>query len=125
MNPVVTAEAAAGPIPAVRPDWPAAPPVGAAFSLRGGGVSAPPFDSLNLGAHVGDDPAAVAENRRRLRAALGLVTPDHGTIRVLGAPPRRGNPAIGYIPQSRRATAQLRIAGPELMLPRPWRPRSR
>jgi zinc/manganese transport system ATP-binding protein len=51
-----------------------------------------------------------------LRAALGLVTPDHGDIRVLGAAPRRGNPAIGYIPQSRRATAQLRIAGTELLL---------
>lgn len=37
-----------------------------------GGVSAAPYDSLNLGDHVGDDPAAVAENRRRLRAAAGL-----------------------------------------------------
>ena len=32
----------------------------------------PPFDSLNVGAHVGDAPAAVAENRRRVRAALAL-----------------------------------------------------
>lgn len=37
---------------------------------RIGGVSLPPRDSLNLGAHVGDDPAAVQENRRRLRQAL-------------------------------------------------------
>ena len=50
------------------------------------------------------------------RAALGLVRQDHGTIDVLGGRPRRGNPAIGYIPQSRRATAQLRIAGTELLL---------
>ncbi|MHA3902085.1 peptidoglycan editing factor PgeF [Castellaniella sp. WN] len=37
---------------------------------RAGGVSQAPRDSLNLGAHVGDDPAAVEENRRRLRRAL-------------------------------------------------------
>lgn len=42
-----------------------------AFTERGGGVSRAPFASLNLGAHVGDDPAAVGENRRRVLAALG------------------------------------------------------
>lgn len=42
------------------------------FSLRSGGVSAPPFDSLNLGFHVGDDRMAVQENRRRLAAAQNL-----------------------------------------------------
>ncbi|ORW28716.1 laccase [Mycobacterium paraense] len=41
-------------------------------TTRAGGVSAPPFDSFNLGDHVGDDPAAVAANRKRLAAALGL-----------------------------------------------------
>lgn len=41
-------------------------------TTRSGGVSAPPFDSFNLGDHVGDDPAAVAANRARLAAALGL-----------------------------------------------------
>ncbi len=56
----------------LTPEWPAPPGVHAAFTLRSGGVSQAPFDSLNLGAHVGDDPAAVAENRRRLRAQLGL-----------------------------------------------------
>lgn len=42
-----------------------------AFTERTGGVSAPPFDTLNLGTHVNDDPVAVAENRRRVLAALG------------------------------------------------------
>jgi zinc/manganese transport system ATP-binding protein len=51
-----------------------------------------------------------------LRAALGLVSVEQGNIAVLGAPPRRGNPAIGYIPQSRRAAAQLSIIGSELLL---------
>ena len=41
-------------------------------TTRAGGVSSPPFDTFNLGDHVGDDPAAVAANRKRLTAALGL-----------------------------------------------------
>ncbi|OBB97068.1 laccase [Mycobacterium sp. 852002-30065_SCH5024008] len=39
---------------------------------RAGGVSGPPFDTFNLGDHVGDDPAAVTANRDRLAAAIGL-----------------------------------------------------
>jgi YfiH family protein len=39
-------------------------------TTRAGGVSAPPFDSFNLGDHVGDDPAAVAANRKRLADAV-------------------------------------------------------
>ena len=42
------------------------------FSERGGGISEPPFSSLNLGSHVGDDPVAVDENRRRMLDTLGL-----------------------------------------------------
>jgi len=56
----------------IAPDWPAPPGVRAAFTLRMGGVSAAPFDSLNVGAHVGDADAAVTENRRRVRAQLRL-----------------------------------------------------
>ena len=44
----------------------------AVVTTRHGGVSGAPYDSLNLGDHVGDDHAAVAENRRRLAAALGV-----------------------------------------------------
>ena len=54
------------------PDWEAPAGVRAAFTLRAGGVSVAPYDSLNLGAHVGDAPAAVAENRQRVHALLGL-----------------------------------------------------
>lgn len=43
-----------------------------AFTDRNGGVSAPPFDSLNLAARVGDDPERVAENRARVAAAAGF-----------------------------------------------------
>ena len=41
-------------------------------STRSGGVSAPAYDSFNVGDHVGDDPTAVAANRKRLAAAIGL-----------------------------------------------------
>jgi len=56
----------------IVPDWPAPGTVRAAATLRSGGVSKGDFASLNLAAHVGDDPAAVAENRRRVREALRL-----------------------------------------------------
>src|ERR1700761_7448718 len=41
-------------------------------TTRAGGVSKPPFDTFNLGDHVGDDPAAVAANRARLAKAIKL-----------------------------------------------------
>lgn len=43
-----------------------------AVTDRHGGVSTGPYGSLNLGDHVGDDPGAVAENRRRVAEAAGL-----------------------------------------------------
>jgi YfiH family protein len=54
------------------PEWPAPANVRAAFTLRTGGVSVAPFDSLNLGIHVGDRTEAVTENRRRVNHRLGL-----------------------------------------------------
>ncbi len=45
------------------------------FAGRGGGVSAPPYGTLNLSRHVGDLPQAVAENRRRA-ISRGAPTPD-------------------------------------------------
>jgi hypothetical protein len=52
------------------PDWPAPVNVHAVMTTRAGGVSPAPFDSFNPASHVGDDPAAVAENRRLLRLSL-------------------------------------------------------
>ncbi len=53
------------------PDWPAPAGVRAVFTTRAGGVSAPPYGSLNLGDHVGDRPAQVASNRSVLQQTLG------------------------------------------------------
>ncbi|MEO9180862.1 MAG: polyphenol oxidase family protein [Acidimicrobiales bacterium] len=53
---------------------------------RFGGVSAAPYDALNLGSHVGDDPANVRENRRRVAEAIAvpldnlvIIHQTHGT----------------------------------------------
>ena len=54
------------------PHWDAPATVRAACTLRTGGASAAPFESLNLAGRVGDEPAAVAENRRRVGSALSL-----------------------------------------------------
>ncbi|MFM7786093.1 MAG: peptidoglycan editing factor PgeF [Gammaproteobacteria bacterium] len=59
-------------IDVLGPDQPLAPGVQALSTRRAGGVSTGPWASFNLGDHVGDDPAAVGENRARLREALGL-----------------------------------------------------
>jgi hypothetical protein len=52
------------------PDWPAPPTVKALQTTRLGGVSPAPYDSLNLGDHVGDDTHLVARNRQLLAALL-------------------------------------------------------
>jgi polyphenol oxidase len=54
------------------PDWPVEG-VSALMTTRHGGVSAAPFDSLNLGAAVNDDPGAVESNRARLARAVGAT----------------------------------------------------
>lgn len=57
--------------------WPAlAGSVDAAVTTRRGGVSVGSYESLNLGLHVGDDPAAVVENRRRTAHAFGARLSD-------------------------------------------------
>ncbi|HEY7986322.1 MAG TPA: peptidoglycan editing factor PgeF [Methylophilaceae bacterium] len=50
----------------IIPDWPAPANVKTLQTTRGGGYSQPPYDSLNFGDHVGDDPMAVAKNRQSL-----------------------------------------------------------
>jgi purine-nucleoside/S-methyl-5'-thioadenosine phosphorylase / adenosine deaminase len=82
------------------PDWPAPAGVRAAFTLRTGGVSAAPYDSLNMGAAIGDSPEAVAENRRLVSEALrfprepGWLEQVHGThVVVLDSGPDVGGRA--------------------------------
>lgn len=62
-------------LPLLRAEWPAPANVHAVVTTRLGGVSLAPWDSLNLGNHVGDDPAHVRQNRERLLGALQAIAP--------------------------------------------------
>jgi YfiH family protein len=73
--------------PWLRADWPAPAGIVALTTLRGDaqvGASRPPFDCFNLGGHCGDDPVAVAENRRQLRRLAALPAEPHWLRQVHG-----------------------------------------
>jgi len=72
----------------IRPSTPLFEQVHVASTTRLGGISLPPYDSLNVGDHVGDDPQHVQTNRERLLAHLGITHAQwlkqvHGTQCVL------------------------------------------
>jgi YfiH family protein len=68
----------------IIPDWPAPKNVRALQTTRNGGVSATPYDSLNLGDHVGDAPLAVERNRMSLQSLFASepvwLKQVHGTV---------------------------------------------
>ncbi|WP_437113604.1 peptidoglycan editing factor PgeF [Streptomyces roseoverticillatus] len=85
-----------------------------AFTDRWGGVSAAPFDELNLGGAVGDDPAAVRANRERAAKSLGLDPADvvwmhqvHGRdVAVVDGPWRTADvPPVDGVVTARRGLA--------------------
>lgn len=92
------------------------------FSLRTGGVSAPPFDSLNLARTVGDRPEHVAENHRRLARSIGYdaeqlceVSQVHGAavIRVtagLEVPALRASEADALVSDASGRAVGVRVA---------------
>jgi YfiH family protein len=95
MRPGVPGHDPLAPLPVLSPEWPAPPQVKALSTLRRGGVSEGAFGladasegGLNLGEHVGDDPACVAVNRALLQARvpgpIRWMQQVHG-IRVLDA----------------------------------------
>jgi len=94
--------------------WDAPPGVRAFSTVRTGGLSAPPFDSLNLGAHVGDDPDRVRQNRALVRQGRGWAAEPlwlnqvHGTTVVRaedhpaeGLPGAPGPTADGAVTRTR------------------------
>ena len=68
----------------IIPDWPVPAHVRALQTTRAGGVSLAPYESLNLGSHVGDAPLHVARNRQRLGSLLPSepvwLEQVHGTV---------------------------------------------
>ena len=103
-------------------DWEAAG-VRAAFPAREGGVSTPPYASLNLGLSVGDEPADVLENRRRLAETLGLP------IEPLVVPAQVHGTRLGRWTSRTRGVARLsrlrRVADTDALLTATPGPRSR
>src|SRR5512133_3424730 len=92
------------------------------FTTRDGGVSAPPYDRLNLGGTVGDEPARVEENWRRLEAATGLrfarVRQVHGTrcLRATAAtPPAEAADAVVSVPAGVAACVSVADCVPVLV----------
>jgi polyphenol oxidase len=76
------------------------PGVRAGFTTRAGGVSAAPWDSLDLGLHVGDDPDRVLVNRGRVERWLGgrvaFAAQVHGAdVLVLEREPSPGQVEVG------------------------------
>lgn len=89
-------------------DWPAPRAVRAGITLRTGGSSVAPWDSNNVGLHVGDDPAAVAANRAALGNALALPAEPLWLDQVHGCSVWLGG---GVPPQPPRADAAVARAG--------------
>jgi zinc/manganese transport system ATP-binding protein len=84
---------------------------GAAIALGGRTI----WQGVELSVQPGEFLAILGPNgagkSTLLKAILGLVPLSRGTISVLGHPARRGNAAIGYVPQRRHFEADVRVRG--------------
>ena len=97
------------------PQWPAPPAVHAVCTTRAGGRSVAPYDSLNLGDHVGDDPRAVGANRAVLAQALAarpvFLQQVHGSgVVVLDAQTPHGTPADACYTRERGVACTIMVA---------------
>ena len=102
-------------LPGLVPVWPAPARVKAFMSTREGGVSPPPWASLNLGAHVGDDPSRVERNRALLQCALGarplFLDQVHGTgVVTLTGPENTGVQADACITETAGLACTIMVA---------------
>jgi zinc/manganese transport system ATP-binding protein len=86
-------------------------------ALRLGGR--PVLREVSLDLHAGEFVGLIGTNgagkTTLLRVILGLLRPDSGTVRVLGQPLRRGNPAIGYVPQKQQLDPETPLRGRDLV----------
>lgn len=97
------------------PDWPAPKGVHAVFTTRAGGVSALPYDSMNLGTHVGDALEHVAANRTLLQQATATrsiyLNQVHGTeVLTLDANTADGQPADACVTTQRKLACTIMVA---------------
>lgn len=99
----------------IIPDWPAPAAVRALFTTRTGGVSSAPFDSMNLGAHVGDKAGAVQANRDFLQRATGtravFLEQVHGNkVLAISAQTPDGQTADASITDRRKLACTIMVA---------------
>jgi YfiH family protein len=99
----------------MTPQWPAPQNVRAVCTTRSGGRSLPPYDSLNLGDHVGDAAPAVASNRALFAEALAarpvFLTQVHGLHAVqLAEETRDGTQADGCVTTTPRVACTIMVA---------------
>ena len=91
------------------PDWPAPAGVRALFTTRAGGTSAAPYDTMNLGDHVGDVPERVAANRALLGQSMGaapvFLQQVHGTAVLAVRPDTAHGPPADATTTSQRGVA--------------------
>ncbi|QBQ54353.1 peptidoglycan editing factor PgeF [Nitrosococcus wardiae] len=95
-------------LPVITPQWPAPGNIQAYTTTRRGGVSSPPYHSLNLANHVGDRLEVVEKNRIRLQQSLSLpiepswLTQVHGNeiVSANKGPGQRGDASVAYGPGS-------------------------
>ncbi|MES2685641.1 MAG: peptidoglycan editing factor PgeF [Pseudomonadota bacterium] len=97
------------------PDWPAPPGVRAVFTTRQGGMSVAPWDSMNLGDHVGDVPVQVAANRALLAQVTGarpvFLQQVHGTaVLPLDDDTPHGQPADAAVTSQRGMACTIMVA---------------
>lgn len=97
------------------PQWPVPSHVRAVCTTRAGGYSVGPYAGLNLGAHVGDDPAHVAANRVALQQAIGaqpvFLSQVHGTdVETISASSAHDRPADAAITDQRGVACTVMVA---------------
>lgn len=84
--------------------WEAPRQIKAMITNRHGGFSQSPFDSLNLGLHVGDDPGTVQKNRDALKVVLPnepiWLNQVHGTQVIDADASKESNDACSYVPSA-------------------------
>ena len=99
----------------IVPKWPAPAGVRSVCTTRAGGRSQPPYDSLNLGDHVGDDPLAVGANRALLAQAIQarpvFLQQVHGSgVAVLDAHTLHGTQADACLTRERGVACTIMVA---------------
>jgi len=95
----------------IQPQWPQPASVRSCATTREGGVSLPPYGSLNLGSHVGDSPEHVALNRQQLIELGGLPASPHWLEQVHGTDVVRLSSQTPLIPTQIADAAYTREPG--------------